>query len=79
MPDTILILLLAGSTLALAMVGYGSGLAGSRSVLSALVMIVALGAVLGLVIDLDRPQEGFLRVSQRALLDVQEWIGKPPP
>jgi hypothetical protein len=78
-PESILVLLLAGSALALGMVGYSAGLAGSRSVLSALVLVVALGAVMTLVIDLDRPQEGFLKVSQRALLDVQQWIGQPSP
>lgn len=78
-PDTILLLLLAGSALALGMVGYSAGLAGSRSVLSALVLVVALGAVMTLVIDLDRPQEGFLRVSQQPLTDVQQWVGTPSP
>ena len=76
-PDTILVLLLAGSALSLAMVGYSGGLNHRRSILSAVVMIVALGAVTTLVIDLDRPQDGFLRVSQQALLDVQKWIGTP--
>jgi hypothetical protein len=42
-------------------------------------MVVVLGAVLALVIDLDRPREGFLQVSQQALLDVQKWIGLPSP
>jgi hypothetical protein len=78
-PDTIVVLLLAGSALSLAMVGYSGGLNRRRSVLSAVVMIVALGAVTTLVIDLDRPQDGFLRVSQQALLDVQAWIGRPTP
>ena len=78
-PDTILLLLLAGSVLSLGMVGFTAGVAGQRSVLSAVVLVVALGAVLTLVIDLDRPQEGFLQVSQRALSDVQQWIGSPPP
>jgi hypothetical protein len=78
-PETILILLLAGSALSLAMVGYSGGLKGRRSILSAVVMIVALGAVTALVIDLDRPQDGSLRVSQQALLDVQQWIGQPSP
>ena len=78
-PETVLLLLLAGSVLSLGMVGYSAGLTGRRSVLSALVLVVALGAVLTLVIDLDRPQEGFLRVSQQALLDVQRWIGLPTP
>lgn len=76
-PETIIVLLLAGSALALGMVGYDAGLAKRRSMLSAVVMIVALGVVTTLVVDLDRPQEGFLRVSQQPLLDVQKWIGPP--
>lgn len=76
-PPTILILLLAGSALSLAMVGYSGGLNHRRSILSAIVTIVALGAVTTLVVDLDRPQDGFLTVSQQALLDVQRWIGTP--
>jgi hypothetical protein len=78
-PETVLILLLAGSALSLAMVGYSGGLSRRRSILSAVVMIVALGAVTTLVVDLDRPQDGFLTVSQQALLDVQRWIGTPTP
>jgi hypothetical protein len=77
-PETILLLLLAGSALSLGMVGYSAGLSGRRSILSAVVLVVALGAVMTLVMDLDRPQEGFLRVSQQALLDVQSWINLPP-
>jgi hypothetical protein len=41
------------------------------------VLIVVTGVVLTLVIDLDRPRDGFLIVSQQPLLDVQEWIGPP--
>ena len=78
-PETILLLLLGGSALSLGMVGYGAGIAGRRSVVTAVIMVVALGAVLTVVIDLDRPQEGFLRVSQQPLLDVQKWIGTPTP
>lgn len=78
-PQTVLMLLLAGSALSLGMVGYSAGLAGRRSVLSAVVMVVALGAVLILVIDLDRPQDGFLTVSQQPLLDIQRVIAEPAP
>jgi hypothetical protein len=39
---------------------------------------VTLCAVLTLVVDLDRPQEGFLNVSQRALEELQHQIGPPP-
>lgn len=78
-PETILLLLLIGSALSLGMVGYNAGLAGKRSILSAIVMVVALGVVLTLVVDLDRPQDGLIKVSQQALLDVQRWIGQPSP
>jgi hypothetical protein len=78
-PQSVLMLLLAGSALSLGMVGYSAGLAGRRSVLSAVVMVVALGAVLVLVIDLDRPQDGFVTVSQQPLIDVQRQIGAPTP
>ena len=76
-PETVLLLLLVGSALSLGMVGYMAGLKRRRSILSAVVMVVALGVVLTIVIDLDRPTEGLIQVSQQALLDVQAWIGLP--
>jgi hypothetical protein len=78
-PETILFILLAGSALALLMTGYSAGIKGRRSILSATVLIIALGVVTTLVVDLDRPQEGFLRVSQQALVDVQRSIGSSAP
>ena len=77
-PQPIIFLLLAGSALSLAMVGYSAGLKGRRSVLSAAVLILTLGAVTMLVVDLDRPQEGFVNVSQQALVDAQRFISAPP-
>jgi hypothetical protein len=59
------------------MVGYSAGLTRRRSPLTATVLIVVLGAVLVLVLDLDRPQDGFLQVSQQPLLELQEQIGPP--
>jgi hypothetical protein len=76
-PETVVLLLLVGSALSLGMVGYMAGLKRRRSVLSAVVMVVALGVVLTIVIDLDRPQEGLINVSQQALSDVQTWVGPP--
>ena len=78
-PQSITLLLLGGSALSLAMVGYSAGLKGRRSVLTASVLIVVIGVVTILVVDLDRPQEGLLNVSQQALLDVQRMIGPPTP
>ena len=78
-PETILILLLLCSMLTLAMVGYNAGLTLRRSPLTAIGLVIVLGAVITLVVDLDRPREGFLKVSQQPLLYLQEQIGAPPP
>ena len=78
-PETILVLLLLASMLTLGMVGYNAGLTRRRSPLTAVVLVVVLGAVVTLVVDLDRPREGFLEVSQQPLLHLQEQIGATPP
>ena len=36
-----------------------------------------LGAVLAVVVDLDRPRDGFIQVSQQPLIDVQDRMGPP--
>ena len=61
----------------LGIVGYSAGVDGRRSIVSAAILIIALGAVITLVVDLDRPREGLLQVSQQPLIDVQTWIGPP--
>jgi hypothetical protein len=76
-PETVLLLLVAGSALSLGMVGYSAGLTKRRSLLSAVVLVVALGAVITIVVDLDRPREGFIQVSQQPLIDLQQQIGSP--
>jgi hypothetical protein len=77
-PDTILFLLFALTALSVAMVGYRAGVTNRHSLLTAALLAITLCAVLTLVIDLDRPQEGLLNVSQRALIELQQEIGPPP-
>jgi hypothetical protein len=47
--------------------------------MTAAILIIALGAVTALVIDLDRPQDGFLQVSQLPIVQLQEWMGATTP
>jgi hypothetical protein len=74
-PETVLLMLLLGEVLTMGVVGYSAGLAGSRGVLSAVVLVIVLGAVLTLVVDLDRPRDGFLTVNQQPMIDLAEQIG----
>ena len=76
-PQTVLLLLLAGMVLTMGAVGYSAGLTRHRSVLTAVVLVVALAAVLTLVVDLDRGSEGFLQVSQQPLRDLQQQLAAP--
>ena len=78
-PETVVVLLIVLAALTLGMVGYSAGLTRRRSLLSAVVLVLVLGAVITLVVDLDRPREGFLQVSQQPLVDLQEQIGPPSP
>jgi len=77
-PETVLLLLFIGSALTLGMVGFNAGLTGRRSPLTAIVMIVVLGAVITLVIDIDLPQSGTLTVSQQPLIQLATDLGVAP-
>lgn len=73
-PPTVIWLLVVGVVLSVGMVGYNAGLTGRRSVISALVLAVALTAVMTLVIDLDRPADGILKTNQQPLIDLRESL-----
>ena len=76
-PETILVLLFLGEVLAMGIVGYSAGLTGSRGLVAALMLILAFSAVLTLLVDLDRPRDGFLQVSQQPLITLEEQLGPP--
>jgi hypothetical protein len=76
-PEPVLLLLFGGAALALGMVGFNAGLTGRRSPLTALVLILVLGAVVTLIVDMDLGQRGFMVVDQQPLVDLAEQIGPP--
>ncbi len=50
-----------------------------RNIVGIVVMIAIFTVVIMLIIDLDRPQEGLLQVSQQAMIDLQRMIGAGAP
>jgi hypothetical protein len=76
-PETVIDLLIVGAAVTLGMVGYSAGLAGRRSLFSAVVLVIVLSSVLTLVIDLDRTRNGVIQVSQQPLLELTERLGPP--
>lgn len=57
--------------LAALLVGYTFGLNGRRQIFSMCVLSMAITLVLALIIDLDRPRRGFIRISQQPMIDLQ--------
>ena len=57
--------------LAALLVGHTFGLNGRRQIFSMCVLSMAITLVLALIIDLDRPRRGFIRISQQPMIDLQ--------
>src|SRR5262245_60026384 len=58
--------------LGMASVGYQAGLSATRRSPAMLGLVLAFAVVLLLIADLDRGQEGLLRVGQQAMIDLQK-------
>ncbi len=71
--------LFAVAVLSLAAMGYQAGLSGTSRSIAELAVALSFSAVILLIADLDRPQEGTLRVSQQALIDLQQSMSAPRP
>jgi hypothetical protein len=78
MPLPVWIMLFAVGLLAFLTMGYQAGMsAGTRSP-AGIVLALSFGAVIWLVANLDRPAEGFLRVSQGPMIEVRRMMGTAP-
>ncbi len=59
-------------------VGYHAGLSGKSSLKMGLVLALTFGAVMLLIVDLDRPAEGHFRISQQPMFELQKKMQTPP-
>jgi hypothetical protein len=67
------------SMLGMAAVGYQAALSDTRRSPAMLSLVLAFSVVLLLIADLDRGQEGLLRISQQSMLDLQKSLQNQPP
>jgi hypothetical protein len=74
MPLPVWIVLFAIGLLSFFTMGYQAGLTRASRSPAAIVLAVTFVSVIWLVADLDRPTEGFLRVSQTPMIDVQKMM-----
>jgi hypothetical protein len=78
-PDIIWIVLYLITALAVASIGYHSGLSGRSRPLMVLAFILGFSAVIFLIVDLDRPGRGLIEASQQAMVDLQKKMNARMP
>jgi hypothetical protein len=78
-PGTIWFVLYSLSLLGMMAVGYQAGLSETRRSPAMVALVIGFAGVLFLIADLDRGWEGFLAVSQQALIDVQKNMDRARP
>ena len=77
LPELLWMVLYASSVLSFLLVGVSSSVNGKRDTLAVLLFALAFVAVLMIVVDLDRAQQGILTVSQTALSDLLRQMTTP--
>jgi hypothetical protein len=73
---TVLLIVYVIALLGLMLLGFNNGIDGRRNWLAQLILVFMFSAVITLIIDLDRPAEGFLVVSQQPMLDLLRQLGQ---
>jgi hypothetical protein len=77
LPRLLGIVLYAATVLSFLLVGVANSADGKRDFAAILLFALAFVAVLIIIVDLDRPQEGLLTVSQTALTDLLQQMTTP--
>jgi hypothetical protein len=73
-PDAVVFWLLLIALITSTMLGFGYGREGKRAVIFKAIFAVMVALVFGLVLDLDRPQRGLIRVSLAPLESAQQLM-----
>jgi hypothetical protein len=79
LPRQLGVVLYAATVLSFLLLGVANSSDGKRDLVALLLFALAFVAVFMIVVDLDRPQEGLLTVSQTALSDLLGQMMTPVP
>jgi hypothetical protein len=71
-PETVINLLFSVALGALAYIAYGYGLAGKRRHLSTAIFALLIAMVLTIILDLDRPRRGLIRIDEQGMIRLQQ-------
>ena len=79
LPRLLGLVLYAATVLSFLLVGVASSADGKRDSIAIVLFALAFVAVLMIIVDLDRPQQGLLTVSQTAMEDLLRSMSAPTP
>jgi hypothetical protein len=77
-PQAILVLLLFVACASSGLIGYGNGFTGARGFAVSSMMVLVFSAVMLLIVDLDRPDRGAMRVPQQSMLRLRSSLSVAP-
>ncbi|MGD0216244.1 MAG: hypothetical protein ABSC45_01870 [Desulfobaccales bacterium] len=75
-PVVTLVLLYFVAIMATGLIGYGCGLSGVRKFFVTIILSILISAVIMVIIDLNRPSMGLIRVNQQRMLDLRDSLSK---
>jgi hypothetical protein len=78
-PGVVLWLLILVACLTLAATGYSSGLRNMRLVPLRLILAILIAATLTVIVDLDRPRRGLIKVSEASMLTLRQELTQFSP
>lgn len=78
-PPTILLMLYTIAVLGLTAMGYGAGLAKSRTLAPTIAVVLAFSAIMLVILDMERPRPQLFTISQEPLADVARRTASAPP
>jgi hypothetical protein len=73
-PEFILVLLFLVAAMTIAVTGYSSGLRNARLRMLRSILIVSVSLTLMVIVDLDRPRRGLIKVTENGMLKLQQEL-----
>jgi len=77
-PDSVIWLLLIGCLTGMGAIGLFGGLGNHRGFPARIIVTILLCATIYVVIELDRPREGLIKISQTPILHLKEILDRDP-
>ena len=78
-PEIIFFLLYGAAIMSMGLVGGGWGLGGRRNLISTVAVAIIIASVILVIVDLDRPGRGLIRVNQQSLIRLRDTLNRVAP